>query len=91
MISTKAPKAVVLLTGPSYTRPISGSATMDWIMSRALAPASPPTAATVMIPESSTEILAPVASWIPRIVLPLGPMMSPILSGLIWIVKIRGA
>src|SRR5437870_10419384 len=30
-------------------------------------------------------------SWIPRITLPLGPMMSPILSGRIWMVMIRGA
>ena len=60
-------------------------------MSRAFSPASPPTAAMVTRPVSSTLILAPVASWMPRMVLPLGPMRSPILSGLICIVKMRGA
>ena len=60
-------------------------------MARAFSPASPPTAEMVTRPLSSMLILAPVASWIPRMVLPLGPMTSPILSGLICIVKIRGA
>ena len=45
----------------------------------------------VTSPLSSILILAPVASWIPRIVLPLGPITSPILSGLICMVKMRGA
>ena len=45
----------------------------------------------VTSPLSSMLISAPVASWMPRIVLPLGPMTSPILSGLICIVKMRGA
>ncbi len=91
MISTKAPKGVVLFTGPSYTRPISGSAVIALIISLALASASPPTAEMVMMPVSSMLIRAPVASWMPRTVLPLGPMTSPILSGLIWTVSIRGA
>ncbi len=34
---------------------------------------------------------APVCSSIPRIVLPLGPMMSPILSGFTCNVMMRGA
>ncbi len=42
-------------------------------------------------PESSTVISAPVSSWIPRIVFPLGPMRSPIFSGLIVSVTMRGA
>jgi hypothetical protein len=60
-------------------------------MARAFSPASPPTALMVTSPLSSMLILAPVASWMPRMVLPLGPMTSPILSGLICMVKIRGA
>ena len=46
---------------------------------------------TVTLPESSTSILAPVVSWIARITLPPGPMMSRMRSGLIWIVSMRGA
>src|SRR5678816_935218 len=60
-------------------------------IARAFSPASPPTAEMVTSPLSSMLILAPVASWIPRMVLPLGPMTSPILSGLICIVRMRGA
>ena len=53
--------------------------------------ASPPTAAIVTVPESSTVSSAPVSSWMPRIVLPFGPIRSPIFSGLICIVTMRGA
>ena len=45
----------------------------------------------VTSPESSTVSSAPVSSWMPRIVLPFGPMRSPIFSGLIIIVTMRGA
>ena len=40
---------------------------------------------------SSMSIVAPDSSWIARIVLPFGPMISPIFSGLIWIDTMRGA
>src|SRR6266576_513794 len=89
-ISMKAPNAVVLFTTPSYTLPTSGTWTMPAMMSRARSPPSP-TAEMVTSPLSSTLISAPVCSWIDRMVLPLGPMMSPILSVGIWIVMMRGA
>ena len=41
--------------------------------------------------ESSTVSSAPVSSWMPRIVLPFGPIRSPIFSGLICSVTMRGA
>src|SRR5207245_2084490 len=50
-----------------------------------------PTAEMVTMPLSSTLISAPVCSWMPRMVLPLGPIRSPILSGRIWMVMMRGA
>jgi hypothetical protein len=43
------------------------------------------------VPLSLMSICAPVCSWIARIVLPPGPMMSRTLSGLICIVTMRGA
>src|SRR3989454_3750946 len=43
------------------------------IMSRARSPPSP-TAEMVTSPESSTLISAPVCSWMPRMILPLGPI-----------------
>ena len=43
------------------------------------------------MPLSSMSILAPVSSWSRRIVLPPGPMIRPIFSGLIWIWISRGA
>src|SRR5712692_6297686 len=89
-ISMNAPKAVVLFTTPSYTLPTSGSCTSAWTMSRARSPPSP-TAEIVTRPLSSTLISAPVCSWMPRMVLPLGPIRSPILSGRIWMVMMRGA
>ena len=45
----------------------------------------------VTVPLSSMSILAPVSSWRRRIVLPPGPMIRPIFSGLIWIWISRGA
>jgi hypothetical protein len=44
-----------------------------------------------MVPSSSIEISAPVSSWIWLIILPLGPMTSPILSTGIFTVMTRGA
>ena len=64
---------------------------MAAIISRARSPPSALTLAMVTSPESSMLISAPVSSWIDRIVFPFGPMTSPILSGLICIVMIRGA
>src|SRR5688500_3868050 len=91
MISTNAPNAVVLLTAPSYVSPITGSAVSDLMIAFARSSASPPTAAIVTRPVSSTVISAPVSSWMPRMVLPFGPMRSPIFSGLICTVTMRGA
>src|ERR1700683_1594900 len=44
-----------------------------------------------MVPSSSMVISAPVSSWMELIILPLGPMTSPILSTGTLIVMIRGA
>src|SRR5688572_7688733 len=62
MISTKAPNAVVLLTVPSYVSPITGSAVSALTIAFARSIASPPTAAIVTRPVSSTVISAPVSS-----------------------------
>src|SRR5690625_7347369 len=43
------------------------------------------------VPSSSIEMSAPVSSWIWLIILPLGPMTSPILSTGTLTVMIRGA
>jgi len=43
-----------------------------------------------MLPSSSMLISAPVSATMPLMVLPPGPMMRPILSGLILIVSMRG-
>ena len=43
------------------------------------------------MPSSSTSILTPVSSMMPRMTLPPGPMMSRILSGWICRVTMRGA
>jgi hypothetical protein len=43
------------------------------------------------VPSSSIEMSAPVSSWIWLIILPLGPMTSPILSTGILTEMIRGA
>ena len=43
------------------------------------------------LPSSSMSILAPVCSWMPRITLPPGPMISRIFSGRILMVTKRGA
>ena len=56
-----------------------------------LSNASAPTPEIVTSPVSSTVTSVSVASWMPRIVLPLGPIRSPIFSWLIWIVTMRGA
>ena len=44
-----------------------------------------------MVPSSSMVISAPVSSWIWLIILPFGPMTSPILSTGIFTVMMRGA
>ena len=44
-------------------------------------------AAMYTVPSSSMSIFAPVASWMPLIVLPPGPISRPIFSGLIFIVQ----
>src|ERR1700704_4077163 len=44
-----------------------------------------------MVPSSSMLISAPVSSWIELIILPFGPMTSPILSTGTLTVMIRGA
>ena len=48
-------------------------------------------AAMDTVPSSSMSIFAPVASWMPLIFLPPGPISRPIFSGLIFIVSSRGA
>src|SRR5712692_3944904 len=56
--------------------------------------ASPPSAATQameMVPSSSISMVVPVSSWMPRITTPPLPMTSRILSGLIFILMMRGA
>ena len=44
-----------------------------------------------IVPSSSMSIWQPVASTIPLMTLPCGPMTAPIFSGLIWIAVMRGA
>ena len=43
------------------------------------------------MPSSSMSILCAVASWMPLMVLPPGPMSRPIFSGWMWIMSSRGA
>jgi hypothetical protein len=64
---------------------------LAWIIFFARSPPSPPGEEMVTVPSSSTLMVAPVASCIPRIVFPFGPMISPILAGLIFSVMMRGA
>jgi hypothetical protein len=45
----------------------------------------------ITVPSSSTSMVAPVRSWMPRIVLPPGPISLPIFSGSIMIEMMRGA
>ena len=47
--------------------------------------------ATVTVPSSSTSIIAPVASWMLRIIFPPGPINRPIFSGSICVRSSRGA
>ncbi len=52
---------------------------------------SPSVVAMKTEPSSSMSILAPVSSWMLRMILPPGPMMAPILSTGIWTTVMRGA
>src|SRR2546430_1943338 len=64
---------------------------MARILSSAFCIASPSEDATSTVPSSSTSILTPVSSVMPRITLPPGPIRSRMRSGLMWMVTMRGA
>src|SRR5213592_1369505 len=64
---------------------------MARILSSAFCIASPSEDATRTVPSSSTSILTPVSSVMPRITLPPGPIRSRMRSGLMWMVPMRGA
>src|SRR6266404_4838264 len=72
-------------------RSSSASRQMSWMMSMAICAFSLEDENTVTLPSSSTSILAPVFSWIPRMTLPPGPMISRIFSGRIRMVMNLGA
>ena len=80
MISTNAPNSARRVTVPRYVRPISGTAVMSPIIWRAFSAAAASLEETRTCPLSSTSIFTPVASTIPRITLPPGPISSRILS-----------
>ncbi len=61
------------------------------MMSSAFFTASASAEATFTVPSSSTSMATPVASTMPLMVLPPGPMMSRIWSGLTLTVVMRGA
>ena len=61
------------------------------IAARAASADGPSTAPMYTVPSSSIEMSAPVSSWIWLIILPFGPMTSPILSTGTFTVMIRGA
>ena len=90
---TNAPKSVVLTTVPRNRSPTVGSCglAMALIMSIAACAEGPSVAPTNTVPSSSMEICAPVCSVIELIILPLGPMTSPILSTGTLMVVTRGA
>ena len=70
-------------TVPSYTSPISGTATMALILPRAASMASLLGAETCTLPTpsvSSMVIVAPVSSCICWIILPPGPITAPMNS-----------
>ena len=69
----------------------STSRQMSWIMPRAACAFSLLAEKIVTRPSSSMSILAPVFSWIPRMTLPPGPMISRIFSVRILMVTKRGA
>src|SRR5438046_2832855 len=64
---------------------------MARILSSAFCSAAPSEDATSTVPSSSTSILTPVSSVMPRITLPPGPIRSRMRSGLMWMVTMRGA
>ena len=61
------------------------------MLSIAFCIATPSADAMLTVPSSSTSILTPVSSMMPRMILPPGPMTSRIWSGLILSVEMRGA
>ena len=90
---TNAPNAVVLTTVPRNRSPTLGSCglAIALILSIAACTARPSAPETKMVPSSSMAISAPVASVIELIILPFGPITSPILSTGTLMVVIRGA
>jgi len=90
---TNAPKVVVLTTVPMNRSPTSGicGLAMAFTMARAASADGPSTAPMYTVPSSSIVMSAPVSSWIWLIILPFGPMTSPILSTGTCTVITRGA
>src|SRR5699024_7769933 len=90
---TNAPNAVVLTTVPRNRSPILGSCgfAMALILSIAAVTACASDPDTNTVPSSSMAISAPVSSVMELIILPFGPMTSPILSTGTFTVVIRGA
>ncbi len=88
-----APNDVVLTTVPTKRSPISGTCglAIALIAARAASADGPSTAPMYTVPSSSMEMSAPVSSWIWLIILPLGPMTSPILSTGTFTEMTRGA
>ena len=84
---------MVLTTVPRNRSPTLGSCGLAMALTRSIAACAdgPSAAPTNTVPSSSIEMLAPVSSVMPLIVLPLGPISSPILSTGILMVVIRGA
>ncbi len=78
----KAPKGVIFTTLPSYSAPTSaiGGLIIWSIQSMAFCADSRSAAPTRTTPSSSMSMSAPVSRTICWIILPFGPMMSPILS-----------
>ena len=82
---TNAPNLVMLTTLPVYSAPTSavGGSTisMIWRMaSSTLAMSDEATETMPTMPSSSTLMSAPVSAWMVLIILPFGPMTSPIFS-----------
>jgi len=72
-------------------RSSSTSRQMSWMIPTAFCTDALSGENTVTRPSSSTSIFVPVCSWMPRMILPPGPMISRIFSGRILIVTKRGA
>ena len=90
---TNAPNAVVFTTVPRNRSPTLGSCglAMALIMSIAACTAIAVGPETKIVPSSSMAMSAPVSSVIELIILPFGPITSPILSTGTLMVVIRGA